>query len=1710
MDKRDITLMIEEIRSAWDKDYPQTAISKFREASEQFIKDSDYKGLLVFFEQCLPMVDMLNGELLSILEQAEDAISALGDNAMKALFFMVVARTFRRNYQWDEVNSLSKAAMSNPKELDIPIKDFEWFVGNVEPQIIYGKDNQPIFGDNLLSYIALHTRQFGLLVNYFEQTNNQDAACYAKYLDIEEDYYNGEERLWNLVEQHIDTPVSLYAWGSIIEKYLLGSNCYKSIEERNTTVSKVINQLQAYMNQFPRWPNIGMARELLEKFAEPEIKVQMDKTVILPNRPCTLSIECKNIGHVTLFVFRTSIENRNGHHEIHSEVVEKSFESTPVLQKEYDFKLCDKHHWLSNSIEFGSLSPGLYKIIIKAADKICFAEMIQVSQLCLLVEPLPKDKKRIAVLDAETGLPVPNAKVHVRSENKVGKYKTIKCDEKGEIIWDSSNTDFTLYPFLEDDQWSETVSLWEWNSYKYNKMESIKTGDVLTDRSIYRPGQTVHITVVRYNVNESNQVKTVQQESMGITLTKEYERDVIWKKTIKTDEYGIAQTDFNIPEDIEPGTYTLRSGGRPSTNIEIEEYKRPTFKVTLEPYTQPYKIGDTITIKGKATSFSGVPIANAKVKYRTYAEMSMWFYRLSLYWEMSRYTYRSLEECVSNGEAITDEQGNFEIEVSLEVDPDNKRNLKDKPLFLDVTAYVDVVDITGETQSDSITLPLSNRDWILFVDMDYKIEKSDGLVFTPAVRNSIGNIHKCEVRYHIDNDTWCTAVSGEKVHLYDVPTGKHVLKVEYGDEKFEREFIIFDSNSSIAPCEIECWEYQSSKVFPEDGSPVILQVGNSNPDTYILYDIFSGDHLIESGAVKTESGMIRRVLHYDKTFGNGILINFAWVRNQEVQNCSMTIKKPTPKLELIHKWVSWQDEYTPGGHVKWIARITKADGQFIPTNTIAVVYDKTLDMLHPHSWDNFGPRLDWNVPDTEWEHYHLHPLDRHWRESVSPFDDAVYESNSICCCPSPCSGGHKRGFYNRMDFGGCDEEKGVRSNFSETAFYASNIRTNDNGELEIEFDLPDTLTTWKLMMISCTQDLHWCYVEKEFISKKSLMLTSNMPRFLRTGDNSTISAKVTNLSEKAVCAQVVMEILHAGARDIVFSESKTVNIDSGSTVATSFSFVPEEDVENFICRIYANGGTCRDGEERTIPVLSHKAKVTVTHVFDQCGQSLYQVKPQEMFPNDTSCHQLSLDYTNNALWLAVKAMKGMVKYDKENAVSVMAALYSTLITKHLKEQVIREPKDIKLDEEVERMTKTLGKLQMSDGGFCWYKGIPSSIYITTEVLMHFARLSAIISLPPKVKDMLEDGFSFVDKDMKKTIKKLKEAEKDGLVVGIPSFTMLQHLYNSAIYGRTISKGIRDDFNYLVKLMLRDVHRQTIYEKAMSAVILNYIGKRELALEYVESLCQYTEKFENRGRSFKTPRATYSWYSYKIPTHVAAMEAIARICHDRQQILIEMQKWLLNEKRTQVWETPIDSVNAVYALLQGNVDVLHEEMKTTILIDKEKLDVESVGKEGHVQVELDPKAHLITFEKESKGMAWGAVYANFLQLLSDVESNGSGMSIKREIISDKEELHVGDRITVRLTFKCDRNYDMVEIVDSKAACMEPVNQFSWCDSFKHVAPHDTKFVYSYYGLAEGTYSIEMEFWLDRPGTYEIGLATICCAYAPEFRATCPSQKLIVLP
>jgi uncharacterized protein YfaS (alpha-2-macroglobulin family) len=265
-----------------------------------------------------------------------------------------------------------------------------------------------------------------------------------------------------------------------------------------------------------------------------------------------------------------------------------------------------------------------------------------------------------------------------------------------------------------------------------------------------------------------------------------------------------------------------------------------------------------------------------------------------------------------------------------------------------------------------------------------------------------------------------------------------------------------------------------------------------------------------------------------------------------------------------------------------------------------------------------------------------------------------------------------------------------------------------------------------------------------------------------------------------------------------------------------------------------------------------------------------------------------------------------------------------------------------------------------------------------------------------------------------------------------------------------------------------------------------------------------------GRYYDTPRAAYSWYDYKIPTQVAAIEAIQRLTPDDRQTIDEMRRWLLQEKRTQTWDTPINSVNAIYAFMNGNNQTLTVAQQPTLLaVDGSPVDTRKpTAALGYVKSARPYQGeHTLTATKTSNGSSWGAVYAQFLQASTDITDSQSGITVKRELLT-ADSLTVGQRIRVRITIETSRDLDFVQVVDRRAACMEHVNQLSGYHNGAYCSPKDHATHYFFRGLAKGKHVIETEYYIDRAGTYQTGTCTVGCAYAPEFRATTASQTLIV--
>ena len=745
-----------------------------------------------------------------------------------------------------------------------------------------------------------------------------------------------------------------------------------------------------------------------------------------------------------------------------------------------------------------------------------------------------------------------------------------------------------------------------------------------------------------------------------------------------------------------------------------------------------------------------------------------------------------------------------------------------------------------------------------------------------------------------------------------------------------------------------------------------------------------------------------------------------------------------------------------------------------------------------------------------------------------------------------------------------EQQVQLRENLNETAFCYPTLKTDGDGHVTLSFTLPESLTTWRFMGIANTVDMLYGYIDGEVIAQKDVMIQPNMPRFIREGDNATISARLFNTTDHSVSGTAKLQLIDPNTDQVICEQAAPFTIDANSSSAAQFAVSGlSADISLLICKVTATGDGFSDGEQHYLPILPNREYVTKTVPFTQHEAGVKTIDLTKLFPQGTDQQKLTIEYTNNPAWLMVQSLPTLGQPWEHSAIDQAASYYSNLLAKHLLDQNPQtkrifeqwkreqgsetslhsqlekneELKDLVLtetpwvaatDRESEqrqrladffdenginnRLTTTaekLQKLQNADGSFSWYPGMEGSTYITVTVAEMLARLQHLSPLTTHLSPLYDNAFKFIGKEMVDMVKKMKQEEKKGHRQSFPTFTALRWLYICAIDGRTLKTDVKAANDYLIGLLKKDIKRQTIYEKALTAVVVAQHGEKTKAAEYVKSLKEYTVYTEEMGRYYDTRRASYSWYDYKIPTEVAAIEAIQRVTPADQQTVDEMRRWLLQEKRTQLWDTPINSVNAIYAFLNGNSSTLTtSQSATALVVDGLPIDTSKASAGlGYVKTAQPYHGeHTFTATKTSEGTSWGAVYAQFLQKTAEIEASKSGISVKREVIAAKPQsaLAVGERIKVCITIETSRDLDFVQVVDRRAACMEPVNQLSGYRNGAYCSPKDNATHYFFGGLAKGKHVIETEYYIDRAGTYETGTCTVGCAYAPEYRATAPSM------
>lgn len=1677
------------------------------------------------------------------------------------------------------------------------------------PLTLKGVDGSSFKNDllHLIGFEADSKEAYLQLYTYYNKVGNRGAACLCAYKLIEK--YRQDDVREVKKSKYLRTIDSLiHVYQDIPEAGELAVEHFRFMEgATDAKPQDKLNYINYALSRWGEWSRMNELRNAQKRLTEPMFRVKDMPQVLRPGEKVWVQLDVRNLQNLKISISRLNITADNDYNAQDEATYKMLLKKTTKLhQKDYSRNYYGRPDYqeVKDSIEIGGNLPlGAYLMEV-TSDNTGIApqrKLFYVSNLAVMFQQLPDDKHRYVVVNATDGQPIAGAKIELYDQlydfntkkDKRTVHARLTTDENGEAYF--KNVDGNILISTNNDKFTPAKGIYLSRDRYYEKKDNETKYQVYTDRALYRPGQTVHVTAIDFvNMKGVDAKVPVGRDELDFRLCNASWKEVEMKKA-KVDEYGTASVDFELPKEGQTGMYHVSVNDQVNRFFRVEEYKRPTFEITFPKVNEKYNWGDTVVVKATAKTYSGVPVQGAKVEYQVTRRNQLWWWGAG-----------SAGQLVKTDSCVTREDGTFDVEIPLEASLLGKDEA-DMSEFMRIARFFNfevsaiVTDISGESHEGVMSLPLGTKPTILTVNLPKRIETDSLKTVTFAYRNASGMPISSRLKYRIDKGEWKDAEANVPVSIKEYAfssassassslvwkSGVHQLEAICGQDTLQQKFTLFSMKDTHPVEPTTEWYYQTAKTFPRDGKPVYIQVGSSENGAHIVYSIIAGNKLLEKGAWELGDSIVTLPFTYKEEYASGIVLNYSFVKQGKCYTRMMSIARPLPEKKLNIAWKTFRNRLTPGQKEEWTLKITTPDGKPAKAQLMSVLYDKSLDQIAPHSWkmslgfsqwlpscywksnlwyytmDLLGvyptkyfdqKQLDVDKFDGKFFSYYaymqaveLSKLERSSGGTVESVrvqkDELVLEEGRVMktrgsnmirvAAPAPSANKVFDVVEEMPQFAGGSgsnveqylDKVQVRENLNETAFFYPALESDNDGNVAIRFTLPESVTTWKFMGLAHDKEMRNGLLVDEAVAQKTVMVQPNMPRFLREGDKSTIVVKLFNTSDKKVSGNTRMQILDPETNKVVWQKTQNYCIDAEGSATISFDVQGlKEGV--YINKVVAAGNGYSDGEQHYLPVLSNRELVvnTLPITLHQKGEQNFDLS--KLFLNKEGKQakgaeeaKVTIEYTNNPSWLMVKALPAISNPDEEDAISLMSAIYANTITNHVQKHLSLEnltQESIRLQNQVEK----LKKLQNPNGSFSWWKGMKGSRYMTTSVAEMMVRLNAIAGVQKSTARMLASAIDYLSWQTAQEVREMKKQEEKKQKVN-PSEQALHYLYILSMDGRKMKQNLEQDKAYLLEKMSKMTGDFSIYGKARAAVVLarnsqQNAAYRKKAGEYLQSVNEYAVYREEMGRYYDTRKALYSWRNYKIPTQVSVIEAMQMLKPNDKQTIEELQRWLLMSKRTQVWDTPVNTVDAVYAFMKGNESNWSRKAENAVLkLDGKLLPMPQDSTTlGYVKTERPGKASKLSIDKKSDYTSWGAVYAEFKQPICEIGSMESGIKVRRVIVpaesDSKGNAQVGEKVKVTLLITADRDYDFVQITDKRAACLEPVNQLSgyqWGIGC-YVSPRDHATNFYFDRLSKGKHIVEMEYYVDRKGDYQSGTCTAECTYSPEFGGRTETYELKV--
>lgn len=753
-------------------------------------------------------------------------------------------------------------------------------------------------------------------------------------------------------------------------------------------------ELQMLVDQYPDSEGAGNAASLINSLESKTLKIDLEDAYI-PNENIKFLLSYKNITDVSISIYATTLAQA------------KNLDKKGKLIKTWQQNLINSQDLKNHSVELkaDALPVGLYMMEIKdPKTDLIIRQLLQVSDLSgMRTQGTRQTNNLLYVLDRKTGryIPDPNlVLVEYKYQNQTGIYigsikKTINGSNAGTIDLPGEDTDhntsFALVKgkdtFLIDRDHSYSLRN---NRYYGQEPQSRKSNFIFTDRSIYRPGQTVHFKGILLNSKGAKDHSVAANESVKVTF-RDANYQTIKELTLRTNEFGSFSGSFEAPTTGLTGNMSIRTefGG---TYFNVEEYKRPKFSVEFDTLKSNHKLEETIKISGKALAYAGNNIDGAVVKYRVVRNV-----RYPYSWSYRSFQPNTPQMEIVNGTTTTDENGHFNFEFTAI--PDKSVDAAMLPVFT-YTITADITDINGETRSStqyvavgyrSLDIQLSAPAQALADNLNSINISTKNLngVFTPAAINVLITqlespdkfyrerlwsmptdfiYSETEFKRSFPNDQykaewrpenrkkikaiWSNNLTSTKDGKIELPkdlfsrSGYYEIEVKANDkdgkEVVQKQFIYVFAPAGKVQYDLPLFVATDRNVY-QPGEQIKMYVAPALEQANLLQRNSWNKQLewkktpISIAVTEADRGTKK--------------VSWSYVYNNRVYQAEQSVNIPWSNKDLQISWATHRDKLLPGAAEEWTLTIKGDKKEKVAAELVAGLYDASLDALMPHNWN---------------------------------------------------------------------------------------------------------------------------------------------------------------------------------------------------------------------------------------------------------------------------------------------------------------------------------------------------------------------------------------------------------------------------------------------------------------------------------------------------------------------------------------------------------------------------------------------------------------------------------------------------------------------------------------------------------------------------------------------------------------------------------------